>query len=388
MVNYTKRTIYGVSIIFIMGMLSSAVAYITRVITARNLTPAEYGLFASVLTFITFFLFFRDLGVGQALAKYIPEFIVYKKYNELKSAITFIVVFQMLGSILFATIFFLLSDYLAKTYFKDPQAAIMLKILVLYLFGSVIFRLFRHISGGFQRMTLFSLLEFLRNIAVLTITILLFRFGFKIYTPVIAYTIAPYLMVVVTFYFIWKIFKFNRYKITSFLPISKKLWLFSISVFATEVAGKLVTNIDTLILTHFGNLSEVGIYNAVLPSAMIFLEFGTAVSAVFFPLFSELGARKDLNRMNEALRIMHRYLFAIVIPPALSIIVFSEFLLMTFFGSEYVSGTTSLQILMIGMLLFVVASVNNNIITAIGRPKTVAKIVVMISIFNVIANNT
>lgn len=374
------------SLIFVMSVLAGATAYITRIVMARHLSPTDYGLFTSIFTFITFFLFFRDLGVGHALSKYIPEYIVNKKFSYIKSGIVFVFMFQMVSSLLFAVIFFVLAPFLAESYFKDPRAVIILRILLLYLFGSVMFRMFRHVSNGFQNMKLFSVFDFLKNVIILLMISILFYFYEGIYVPTIAYAAVCYLVVLVTFPFMWKMFPITKYKIDDFKAVAKNIFYFGIPIFATSLAGKFISNADTLILTHYRDLAEVGVYNVVLPSAMIFLEFGTIVSSVIFPMFSELWAKKDSQRIQEALRIIYRYAFVIILPLALMIIAFAPFLLETFFGKEYVSGTLALQILIVGMLLFVVAGINNNIISAIGHPKTVAKIIMVSFFFNLTTN--
>ena len=384
--SYVKRAVHGISLVFIMSMLAAAVAYVTRIVMARNLSPEEYGLFTAVFVFINFFLFFRDLGIGNALSKYIPEFLVKNKFSYVKSAIVFVFLFQLFSSFILVVILFIMAPYLAENYFKNPLAEPILKLLFFYIFGSVIYRMFRHVSNGFQNIKLFSIFAFLKNITLLSIILFLFYLKKGIYAPVIAYALVCYIVVIITFPLIWKTFPISKYKMKGFRVVTKKLFLFGLPLFATSIAGKFITNMDTLILTNYRSLAEVGVYNVVLPSAMIFLSFSFAISAVIFPMFSELWAKKDIKRIAEALRLIQRYSFVIILPPAIIVISFSKFFIETFFGSNYVSGSLSLQILMVGMLFYVVAGVNNNIISAIGKPKTVAKIIFLVFIFNTVFN--
>ena len=90
--------------------------------------------------------------------------------------------------------------------------------------------------------------------------------------------------------------------------------------------------------------------------------------------------------MSEGLKLLHKYLFFIVIPPALGIIAFSKFLLLTFFGVVYAEGALALQILVIGMLIYVVATVNISILSAIGKAGITAKITVVSAVFNIALN--
>ena len=106
MASYTQKAVQGVSIAFVFGFLAAITAYLTRIVLARKLQPEEYGLFYAVFTFIIFFLFFRDLGLGQALVKYISEFRAQQRYGQIKTAILSVFSMQMSSSIFFGIFFF------------------------------------------------------------------------------------------------------------------------------------------------------------------------------------------------------------------------------------------------------------------------------------------
>src|SRR3989344_8900284 len=113
---YTSKIARGIGAIFFMSIFSNFIAYLIRIILARNLSPYEYGLFYSVFTFVIFFLFFRDLGLGQAVTKHIPEFYIQKKYNSIKTIIISALSFQLLSSLMLSAILFFSADFLAKYY--------------------------------------------------------------------------------------------------------------------------------------------------------------------------------------------------------------------------------------------------------------------------------
>jgi O-antigen/teichoic acid export membrane protein len=384
--NYAKKAVYGASIIFFMNILAAVISYITRIVLARELGPYNYGLFYSVFTFVAFFLFFRDLGLNTALVKHIPEFLVEKEYHKIKTAIFSVLTLQLLSSLLFTIPLFFLAEYLAVNYFGDKAAAKILQILLIYIFGSIFFRLFKSIFQGFQRMKIYSLFDFLKNSSFLLLTFIFLKQGFGYYSPAFAYALLCFLIAIALLPLLLKIFPFFRYKIIGFLEITKKNISFGLPVFATALGGTFISYIDTILLTYFRTLNEVGIYNVILPSSLIFLYFGGAISSAVFPMVSELWSKGDLKRLSSGLEYIYRYTFLIIIPPALVIVVFSDLLIKSFFGIEYLSGAMALQILMFGMLTFVVAGINNNIIAAIGKPKVVAKIIILAAIVNVIFN--
>ena len=157
--NYAKKALKGASITFIFSLLASITAYFTRILLARNLTPEDFGLFYAVFSFVIFFLFFRSLGLGQALVKYIAEFKVLNKFNEIKTSIISVFYLQIVSSLIFGTIFFFTADYLAEIYFKNPQASIILKFLIVYVIFSIFFIISKQVFQGFQKMFLYSSVE-------------------------------------------------------------------------------------------------------------------------------------------------------------------------------------------------------------------------------------
>ena len=82
---YAEKLAKGSLIIFAFSITTAIIGYLLRVYLARNLTVAEFGLFYAVMALVSFFWLVKDLGVGTTLVKFIPEFLVKKKYSEIKS---------------------------------------------------------------------------------------------------------------------------------------------------------------------------------------------------------------------------------------------------------------------------------------------------------------
>lgn len=384
--NYTKKAVTGAGINLVMGLGAAAIAYITRIVLARNLGPTDYGLFSSVLTFVMFFLFFRDLGLGQALIKHIVEFKVNHGYNEIKTAIQSVVLTQLLSSILFSLLFLMLSNYLSIHYFKDPRASFLLWCFVIYTISSIFFIVLKGIFNGFQRIFLFSSIEFVKDLLILLLILLFFKLGYGLLSPALAYALISILLFLIYVRSAAKVSHFFKSKTISMKKIFKKIILFGLPLFAVEVSGTIIGYIDTLMLTYFKPLSEVGIYNVVLPSALILLFLGRAVTSIAFPMSAELWAKRDFKRLSAGLRLIYNYSFVFLIPIIFTLFVFSDYFITLFFGSEYVSGGIAFKILLIGMMLFIVAMVNNNITSAIGYPKLVARIIIIAAVVNTVLN--
>lgn len=379
---YARRAIRGVSIVLVMGVIASLVAYITRVYLARQLDPAGYGLFYAVFTFVLFFLFFRDLGLDQALTKYIAEFKTLGKYDFIKAALLSAVSFQVISSLLFAAFFFFLADWLAVHYFKDPAAGLLLKIMVGYTLFSIAFPFLKSFFTGFQKFKIFAFVDVVKNVLILVLLVIFFSFNLGVLSPALAYVLAGLLLFLVFLPFVWKTFNPFQHTASGFKEITKTLFLFGLPVMMTDVGSKVISYIDTLMLTHFVSLEEVGIYNVALPSAMIFLFFGLGVAGVTFPIFVELWTKKELHTFQEGMRLLQKYTLVFLAPVILTLFVFADVFIVQFFGQDYTRAIVPFQILLLGVLLFTQTQLNHSIIAAIGKPKTITKIIFLAAAVN------
>lgn len=383
---YVKKAVHGASTIFLMTLVAGLISYGTRVVVARNLGPEEYGLFTSVFTFVVFFLFFRDLGLGTALVKYIASSRAAGKFNEIKTAITSVFVLQFASSLFFSILFAALADFLARYYFKDPDAKIILMIMMIYVLLSVLFTMVKQIFNGFQENFLYSIIEPIKNLVVLLLTLLFFNLGFGVFAPALPFAFVCPIIFMIFLPKMRKLFHFSKYKIVSLKNISQELVLFGLPVMATDIGGRIIGYIDTLMLTYMRTLTEVGIYNIVLPTAVFFVLISRAISSVIFPMTSELVFKKDFAKIKTGIDLLHRYTFIIAVPIVFTLFAFSSFFIQFFFGEQYLAGALAFQILLVGVILFTVAGVNNTIIAGMGEPQSVTKIIFSAALLNVIVN--
>ena len=202
----------------------------------------------------------------------------------------------------------------------------------------------------------------------------------------IPYALVSVILFVIFQPFVQKEFSFFKYKIVNLKETTKELILFGLPLMAADIGGRVIGYTDTLMLTYFSSLSEVGIFNVILPSAFFFIQISSSISAIIFPISTELHFKKDVAKLAKGISLLHRYCFALAIPVIFALFAFADQFLLIFFGQNYVSGALAFRILLIGCMFFVLASVNNVIISSMGQPKEVTKIVLLSALLNVFLN--
>jgi len=385
MVDYLRRVLKGGSYYFIGLLIAGIVAYSSKVILVRNLSPEDYGLFAAMFTVIAFFLFFRNFGLNISLGKFIPELKVKKKYSEIKTSIISVLLFQLIISSLFVILFWISADFLALNYFKDPRASFLLRVLSFYFITSIFFKNLASFFRGFQKNRLQSLIEPVKNITILTAIVVFLYLGYGLLAPILAYVFVGLVLLLLFIYPVLKTFNFFKYSFKD-LNVFKRMFLFGLPVMMTGVGNKFVSYFDTLMLTYFVSLAEVGAYNIVLPTALLFMLPASAIGAVFMPLISELSARKDFKRVKVGMQLLYKYLYMLSAPIVFSLFIFADILIKQLFGVEYLIGIFAFRILLIGVLFNMLLVLNNQYLIGTGFPNKVFWIVFFGSILNVILN--
>ena len=208
---YTKRAARGIGFIFVLNILANAASYFTRLVLARTLEPAEYGLFYAVFSFIVFLSFFRGLGLGEALVKFIAEDRVRNDNDAIKTSITAVMVVQFLSSLVLAAGTYWLSPWLARTYFKAPAAEGVLQVLSLYLLVMGFYLVFQNVLNGFQKYSVIAWIECSRNTIVLVVILIGGALGLRnVIVPAWGYVVSVFVMGILLLPFVQREFNFFK----------------------------------------------------------------------------------------------------------------------------------------------------------------------------------
>lgn len=388
MTNYTKIAVKGASTIFGVSLLAGLIGYLVRFVFARNLTVEEFGLFYSVLSFLGMFVIFKSFGLDLALVKFIPEFQHKKQFDRIKSSIIFVAIFQVITNCIFLLAIYFLAGLLGKNFFKYENADVVLIWMTIATLIDSIVNVIKFSMQGFKEMHYYSGIDLIRMILILAISFFAFKLNLKFASPIIAYLIAPIIIIIIFgFILINKVFpEFRKSNVSIDKDLAKKLWHYGIFIMITTVGGMILGYTDTMVLTAFTSLSAVGLYNAALPTANFLTYFPKAIAAILLPLTSELWAKNKKKELNTGMTLLYRYSIITIVPLVLIMVSFPNLILTLFFGPDYVPASDALIILSIGMVLTPLYVINGNFFSGIGKPQLHSKIVFSGAIINLIMN--
>jgi len=384
--SYTKRAVRAFTLVFVINIIAAFLGYLARVVLARNLTVAEYGLFFSIFTLINFLGAFIGLGMGESLVKYIPEFLVKKEYHKIKNAVILVILASLATFILLGILLSIFSGFLGELYFKNPFATPVLFLFIIIMLLISFKGILRTVFQAFQDMKLFALMYLLENLFLLILFLFLFKLKKDIFIASYVYVLANLFIIIIFLPLFFRAFTSFKHKAFIDKDVFKKMFRFGILVIASNVGGIIILYTDTLLLTFFRSLEEVGIYNVVVPTVMIIQFFPSSIASVIFPMVSELWARKKKAYLAQGLKMLYQYSFVIMIPSVLIALSFSQTILRLMFGQAYAGGGLAMQVLLIAIIFLGLQAITSTILAAIGQPAINTKILAQGAVINLVLN--
>ena len=384
---YSRKIVSGAFFVFLFGVLGSFVGYLLRFILTSNLSPEDYGLYYSCLSLIGLFVLFEDFGLNSSLIYHISKFRAEKKFKKLKTSIFTVFLIQLFPALIVSIIIFFSARFFAINYLHLSEnilkGVLVIKLLAIAYFVQIFHTLILSILQGFQRIKIYSFVNFCRMLFYFTITWLFISLNFSVISPVLGFLISYLFIILIFSPFALKLIP--KAKTYFSRKLTKKIIFYAFPIMFSSMAGLIIGYTDTILITLFRGLPEVGIYQTAQPTARLLWFFAGAFTTVLFPLITELKT-KNINFLANGIYLLYKYIWIVIIPFALMAFSFSRDILNLFFGPFYSSGADVLKILAIGAIFFSVVQINGVVLNGMGKPKNYTKIIYLGAIINVIGN--
>jgi len=350
--------------------------YIIHSGVGRILGPADYGRYGLVITLTTMIIILIGNGIPTAMSKFLSEIFENKpSMIEVIKRKSLILQSILIGFV--TIIFFLLAPALSML-LGDPSLTKLFRLSTLIIPAFAAASFYFYYFTGIHRFNLQAILKTIRSVAKV-IFILTLAWFFKIEGSITGYILAPIFVFLIAFiidkfliskknlqsqknlnrtsqpssYFSWK--KLINYA----WPFTLFLLFYEIMISIDLYLVKAITASDYL----------TGIYNGALTVGRIPYYLFYALTIVLLPTISKTTSQNNHKEtqetINKALRLM-----LLLLPIGIIIMsVFATPILSIFYGSDYISGTMSMQILILGVSFLTVFYVLSFAFSGAGKVK-------------------
>ena len=383
MTTHIKNAVKNSYFVLFLSAIGIAVGYALRIFLSKSLTIEDFGLFYSVSAFVGLFTIVRYIGLDRALVKFIPEFLIKRENNKIKSSVILVLIVQSITILTFTAFIFIFHDTISASLFRSDKAGIVLILMTLSFLPSMFFTVFQSVFQGYQKLKTYAIVEPVRISLTFIFSLLFIRFG--VMGVALAY-ISASIVTSIIFLFCFSKLGITNTKINMSTDLTKKLFRFSIPVFMSSIALIIINYTDTLIITFFRTLEEVALYQVALPTTQLLLVFSSAIAAVILPLTSHLYSNKRLTEIERGIRVISVMLLFILLPFVILLYSFPEIVIQILFSREFLPAVNTIKILSISMIFYSFFVVFQTTLDGIGRPFINTKIMFAMALSNIIMN--
>jgi len=380
-----KNSIYQFSTIFI----EKIGAFVFTIILARLLMPELFGLYSLALSTILIFMAFSDMGIGQAMIRFVSRELGKSKNEKAKA---YFLHFRKLKAIAvsFAILILILSArFISESYYQKPLFLALIAGALFILFTSMVaflqplLQASNNFKGIFYKEILFQLVRIILIPILIVISLRnLFSQESILFFIIIGLSLAYFLSAI----FLAIVSKLNitylkeRTKKLSFNE-KKKTNKFVLAISAVVLSGMFFGYIDMIMLGRFVQPEFIGYYKIAL-GLVGALGSLISFSIVFLPLFSRMKKKQLEKAFNKSIKIT--FLFSLII--ASSVLLFAPWIINILYGSNYAPAINLLRALSLLVISMPIIALFVSYFIAKGEPKKITKALVFSTILNIILN--
>lgn len=349
-----KRVAGGAGLSLVGKVVGRGLSFVTDVILARTLGASLFGLFSIGWTVFRILQMIIPLGFPQGVVKFIPEYKKLGKPELIKGLLSGSFLISALSGCFFGIILFLISPWLSISIFHKPDLIGVFRLFSIFLPICAILPIASSATRSTLNMKYSVLLEDIGQplVAIVLIVGAIFTVKLSVESAIFADTFSFLLTGILGLLIVKFLFSsLNSHVVRSDLSEIRSVLAFSIPTSLAGVFSVFVFWVDRLIIGSLLSSAENGVYQAISQLSMVFVILYAAFNAILGPMFADLYARKDRNRLEEIYRVGTKWNFYLGIVPFVIFLLQSPNLLSVVYGSEYISGWSALIILAAGQLI-------------------------------------
>ncbi|MCF7814790.1 MAG: oligosaccharide flippase family protein [Candidatus Cloacimonetes bacterium] len=374
--------------VYLATFLVIPITYTIRIMYAQNLSLEDFGIFYGLFAFFAFFGFFRDWGLNNAVIYFANKYTSQNRPDKIKTLFWFNQIFQLILSIFIGILLILLKNYIINTFYPvEDNISKIFSIFILYWIVFTIYNTNTVFLTIFQNQKANAFLNFIYFGLILIVSVFLFNSTFQNFIiPTFAYLFSAIFSVIISMFYI-----LHKYKAKLIVPafykqkdLFSEVFVFASSVILAGVAGTLMSSSDKIIIQYFKNANVVAIYSVAFSTAILLTIFVAPFQKVIQPILSEKWHKKEIAGIEYIVSAIFNNYLMFILPLVLSFIVFADNFVLAVYGQEFISAAFIIKILAVGVLIMTINSFMSVILSSLGKPKILSKVVVITAVCNVI----
>lgn len=370
-----KQTILKNIFWLVLGqIINKSCKFLLIIYAARILGANQFGSFSFIFSLIALFFIFVDLG---------SSFVLIREYNQNNFDKR-----KLISTSFYLKLFLIgISFSLSLIYFPFIKDSLIKDIFIFMLFFFVIqsfFDFLTILARAIEKIEIESFGLIINGLITLFLGFLLLHFLPTVKNLILSYLISSLFALLVVVVFIIKffpsIFLFKYYD----KNILKRIFYLGWSFAGLIIISTILASADIIILGFFKNPETVGNYSVGVKIIQVLFLIGSIINIVLFPVISRLCTYKE--QVSIIIKKSNSFVLMIIIPLIFGGVLIADKLIPAFFGTQYLQGILSFQILILTLFPFYLISILEHLLLAKNLQTKVFKYNCLILFLNVILN--
>jgi len=367
---------------FISLAIASFANLLLRIILGKKLGPSGLGLYTIVFTIYMFGMQFAGFGIGSSLIRYIATY--HDNLPKTKELFSCGILVSIISGSVMGVLLYLLSGIISNQFFHNPQLTNLLRLTAFCFPFIAVQKVVVGTLNGLKEMKLYAIVNIVQNAAVMIVSyFLVILLKMDVMGAVIGLVIPTILVGLFSLIFT-KNFFVQPNKLMS--PIFKEISWFGFYVVLANSIGMINTQVDSLLIGHFMNETQVGYYAV----AAIFVQGVTllpqAIQAVTTPSIAIYYGKGEFIKIRQLIKKTVFKTYGIIVFISFILIIFGKFLITLLFTDEFLPAYLPLLVLLIGHTIYAAYVSLGGCLSSIGKVSIVFKLSAICAGLNILLN--
>jgi len=347
-----------------------AINFLIAILLARYLTPGEFGKFQLLFTMVTTLAIITKLGMDEGFIFFIAKI---KNYHESTSLlVSYILIFVTVMSISIGLFIGSQHAFIDQYIISQFDFEYELKLILFYLPAFVLFTTMASLMRGLERFHVRALLTY--YLAPLLFLLLIWTYityekslkltlvyDFRIYTFL-------FLSLIGIIFIFWYLRK-NEKKPLRISTIKKYHKLSFALIFITLIQYMAEQPmIDLLLLSHFLDANDIGIYAVNYRLAIVPLMVYLAFNVIYATKLSKLYTSHQYDKLTELFTLLKKRMLYLSLLLFVCLLLGYDIIILLF-GEEYSSGKNVFIILLMGFSFVSMNGLNGSMLIIYEKKK-------------------
>jgi len=377
--------------LYLFSFIIAPIWYIIKIIISGELTVSEVWILYWVVSLIILLSAYNDMWLTDSMNYFVPKFITDKRYDKVKSIITYALITQITTWIIIASFFMFWADYIAINYFKTESASYILKVFSFFFLWINLFQIISTFFLVVQNTFYHKIVELIRILSTLFFVLLIF------FTDIPS-NIVNYSYTWIIWLYIWIIFAiiifirqyYNKYlkweKILWEMKLFKEIYKYALTIYIWVQAWTLLSQVDMQMVIYLLWTTDAWYYTNYLSIIWIPFVIIWPIFWLLYPMFSEMHSKWENKKIKLVKDIFQKNFLVISISINILFFVFASIISYILFWEKFLESWNILQYSILFLWFNFLLQMNFSIMWWIWKVKERVKIILIALVFNFIMN--